>query len=113
MSAFHGFPPKPPYYAVIFPNTRTGDDAEGYAATAKRMVELATEQPGFLGMDSVRDVEGHGITVSYWETLEAIQAWRDQPEHLDAQTQGRESWYAQFDVHIARVERAYGFLKDD
>ena len=55
--------PTPPYYAVIFSSHKT-DDTEGYAETAARMVELAAEQPGFLGVESVRkdlgrDYENH------------------------------------------------------
>lgn len=101
--------PKPPYYAVIFPNRLSGEDLEGYAAMAARMVELAQSQPGYLGMDSARDADGRGITVSYWTDLDAIAAWRDVPEHREAQALGRSKWYAKFDVHIAKVERSYGF----
>jgi heme-degrading monooxygenase HmoA len=32
---------------------------------ADHMVALASEQPGFLGVESVRDGNGLGITVSY------------------------------------------------
>ena len=97
--------PAPPYYAVIFTSLRTeGDD--GYGAMAQRMVELAAQQPGFLGVESVRD--GLGITVSYWADLASIAAWKAAAEHLDAQRQGREKWYAGFKIRIARVERDYG-----
>ena len=97
--------PAPPYYAVIFTSLRTeGDD--GYGAMAQRMVELAAQQPGFLGVESVRD--GLGITVSYWADLASIAAWKADAEHLDAQRQGREKWYAGFKIRIARVERDYG-----
>ncbi len=97
--------PEPPYYAVIFTNLRTeGDD--GYGETAERMVELAQQQPGFLGMESVR--EGLGITVSYWSDLDAIKHWKANLEHLEAQKLGRERWYAAFKTRIAKVERDYG-----
>ncbi len=97
--------PAPPYYAVIFTSLRTeGDD--GYGAMAQRMVELAAQQPGFLGVESVRD--GLGITVSYWADLASIAAWKADAEHLDAQRQGRAKWYAGFKIRIARVERDYG-----
>ncbi len=76
---------------------------------AERMVELATQQPGCLGYDSVRDDDGQGITVSYWKSLDDIQAWKSHPEHLLAQSLGREKWYTEFDIHIARVERFYHF----
>ena len=101
--------PKPPYYAVIFTNLRTETEAD-YQATAVRMEELAATQPGFLGIESVR--EGLGITVSYWDSLESIAGWKAQAEHLQAQHSGREKWYRNYKVRIARVERDYGFGPD-
>ncbi|MBI5914680.1 MAG: antibiotic biosynthesis monooxygenase [Bacteroidetes bacterium] len=100
--------PPPPYYAVIFSSLRT-DVAEGYAETAQRMLELAAEQPGYLGVEGVR--EGLGITVSYWESLEAIRHWKQQTEHLIAQQKGRTDWYAAYKTRICKVERDYGFEK--
>ncbi|MFC3852270.1 antibiotic biosynthesis monooxygenase family protein [Salinispirillum marinum] len=97
--------PEPPYYAVIFTNLRTDGD-NGYGAMADRMVQLAAEQPGFLGIESVR--EGIGITVSYWESLEAIKHWKRNAVHLEAQRLGHERWYSTFKVRIAKVERDYG-----
>lgn len=98
--------PEPPYYAVIFTSTRS-DDTDEYAATAQRMVELAAEQAGFLGIESVR--EELGVTVSYWRDLESIRLWKANVEHLRAQRMGRDQWYASYKVRIARVERDYGF----
>ena len=98
--------PKPPYYAVIFSNHRTVED-NGYAKMAERMVELAAQQPGFLGIESVRD--DLGITVSYWKDLESIKAWKANSEHQIAQKNGRKLWYESFKVRISKVERDYGF----
>jgi len=101
--------PEPPYYAVIFTSVRTPADPEGYEQMAERMVELAQEQPGFLGVESARGADGLGITVSYWASEAAIRQWREHAEHLVAQQRGRSEWYAQYELRIARVERAYGF----
>ena len=98
--------PTPPYYAVIFTSLRT-DVVEEYSDTATRMVELAHEQPGFLGVESAR--EGVGITVSYWDSLEAIRAWKQQAEHRMAQQTGRDRWYESYKTRICKVERDYGF----
>lgn len=95
--------PCPPYYAVIFRSQRTEIDA-GYAATAQRMEDLAADRPGFLGIDSVRDANGLGITISYWSSLEAIAAWNAHAEHQEAQARGRAEWYRSFDLKICRVE---------
>ncbi|PNB41697.1 hypothetical protein C1X64_38640, partial [Pseudomonas sp. GW456-E7] len=58
---------EPPYYAVIFSSVRSENDP-GYGETAERMVSLAADQPGFLGVESVREAGGRGITVSYWDS---------------------------------------------
>jgi heme-degrading monooxygenase HmoA len=99
--------PQPPYYAVIFTSLRTEGD-RGYERTAERMLELASQQPGYLGFETARGSDGVGITVSYWESLEAIAAWRNHAEHRLAQAQGRATWYAEYAVRIAKVEREYG-----
>lgn len=103
--------PKPPYYAVIFTSQHTGQDEEGYENTGERMAALAETMPGFLGVVSTRNSEGFGITVSYWESEEAIRHWKANAEHTAARAQGRANWYEQFAVQVARVERAYGFTR--
>jgi heme-degrading monooxygenase HmoA len=102
--------PEPPYYAVIFTNQRRAGD-DGYAETADRMVELASQQPGFLGAESVRGTDGLGITVSYWASEEAIAAWKMNAEHSVARKHGRDRWYAGFELRVAKVERAYGMQR--
>ena len=101
--------PSPPYYAVIFTNLRTDID-EGYGEMADEMVRLAELQPGYLGHESVRN--GLGITISYWQSLEAIKNWKANTDHLVAQKYGREKWYAAFKTRIALVERDYGFERE-
>ncbi len=107
MPPFFARTPEPPYYVVIFTSRRTAADA-GYGETARRMLELAAAQPGFLGVESVRDGDGQGITVSYWASAEAIAAWKANIEHRVAQDEGRHTWYEHYEVRVARVERAYG-----
>lgn len=100
--------PAPPYYAVIFSSRRTPEDAAGYGEASARMVELAAGMPGFLGVESARDAEGFGITVSYWADEEAIRRWKAHAEHAIIRERGRWLWYRHFEVRVARVERAYG-----
>ena len=100
---------QPPYYAVIFTSTRTGVE-KGYSEMAAKMIELAKLQPGFLGVESVR--EEIGITVSYWKDLESIKNWKENMDHSVAQKMGRNVWYINYKVRIAKVERDYDFLKE-
>jgi heme-degrading monooxygenase HmoA len=97
------------YYAVIFTSQRAPED-KGYADMADRMLELAAQQPGFLGVESAR--QEIGITVSYWENLESIANWKRHTEHRLAQARGRETWYDSYTVRIAKVEKEYSFFQD-
>lgn len=105
--------PPPPYVAVIFTSQRvtaaaqTGDD-DGYAAMADAMDAQAKLQPGYLGIESARDADGFGITVSYWRTSEDARACKRVAEHSAAQRLGRERWYRAYRVRVAEVGRAYG-----
>ena len=99
--------PKTGYYAVIFSSIRTPGD-QGYDAMAARMMELAAQQPGYLGVESARGEDGLGITVSYWESEVAIQRWKQNAEQQVAQAGGRSTWYAHYELRVAKVERSYG-----
>ncbi|RED64919.1 antibiotic biosynthesis monooxygenase family protein [Cohnella lupini] len=94
------------YYAVIFTSLRTEGD-NGYGRMADRMAELASKQPGFISVESVRDSSGTGITVSYWESLEAIRDWKKNEAHQVAQEKGKQDWYESYKVRICKVEREY------
>lgn len=98
--------PKPPYYAVIFTSERT-EEVEGYSDTSERMINLAKQQDGFLGIESAR--ENLGITVSYWKDLESIKKWKLNTEHLVAQKNGKTIWYKNYKTRICLVERDYEF----
>src|SRR5687767_9064754 len=99
----------PPYFSVIFTSERTDVDNSGYAVAAARMEELATVQPGYLGIESARGADGVGITVSYWSSLEAIRAWREHAEHRVTQEMGKSHWYQWYRLRIARVEAEAAF----
>lgn len=97
--------PVPPYYAVIFTSVRTDGD-NGYGNAAKRMLDLASKQPGFLGFETAR--QEIGVSVSYWSSLEAIKAWKENAAHRETQKQAKD-WYSSFRVRVCRVEKEYGF----
>jgi heme-degrading monooxygenase HmoA len=104
--------PEPPYYVVVFSSLRREGD-HGYGATADRMVELAAQQPGFLGVETVRGEDGFGITVSYWATEDDIRNWKRHAEHAAARDRGRREWYEHFELRIGKVERAYSGPRGD
>lgn len=99
------------YYAVIFTSQRTEQDGDSYGKMADLIDALAQQQPGFIRVESVRNEEGKGITVSYWESLEAIQAWKDNAKHLTAQQLGKDKWYTNYKVEICQMIKDYSFAK--
>lgn len=100
------FTPSPPYYAVIFTSITTDEDS-GYTEMAHYMEKLVINQAGYLGHDSARSEVG--ITVSYWDSLEAISKWKNHLDHQIAQEKGKEKWYASYRIRVCLVEREYGF----
>ena len=101
--------PNPPYYAVIFTSIRSEGD-NGYAEMADRMVELARQQDGFLGVETARNEIG--ITVSYWRDLDSVRRWKEQSEHEVAQKKGRKEWYQSFKIRVSKVEYDYSFEEE-
>lgn len=102
--------PEPPYYAVSFTSLHS-DSLEGYQAELDTISALAVKQPGFLGIESARSEEGLGITIVYYDSLEAIDGWRRNEDHQRAKARGRESWYDRYILRIARVEKAVDFKR--
>jgi len=100
--------PKPPYYAAIFTSINAGVDHTEHVEMSARMMEIASNIDGYLGIEPARNNDGTGVAVSYWRDLEAIKAFAHDPEHRTAKKLGRDVWYDHYMIRIALVERAYG-----
>lgn len=103
------------YTAVVFTSQRRrtpAADTDGYAEMAVRMEELARRQPGFRGLESVRNTDGLGITVAYFDSDQHARDWKQHPEHLEAQRLGRDRWYEWYELRVASVEREYGWRRE-
>ena len=102
-------------WTVSFANGRpvgdSGSSNDGYAETGDEMTMLAAQQPGFIGVDSVRDSDGVGITVSRWSSIAAMVSWRKVVSHQQAQARGRERWYSWYRSDVARVDRTSEFKR--
>ena len=92
-----------PYYAVVFHSIRTSGD-NGYGDMANKAVQAAENQEGFLGAESVRGEKGEGITVSYWASMESIEAWKNNALHMAGKQKGVEEWYENYAIRICKVE---------
>lgn len=97
-------------YVVIFRATARVLD-EDYVTTATLLREMALRDFGCREFHAVTAGDQE-IALSYWTDLTAITAWKAQVEHLAAQRLGRERWYSNYHVQIARIGRDYSFPKD-
>jgi uncharacterized protein len=88
----------------------TGSESDGYGEMGDAMEELARVQPGFIGVESARNADGVGITVSRWSSVAAMVQWRRVAAHQDAQREGRSRWYRWYRSDVARVDRTAEFL---
>ena len=98
--------PVPPYYVVIFTSQRTAEN-NGYAHMAGRLLELAAQHPGFMGLECARRPDGFGITLYYWKTAEAVTAWRASLKEYLNQGNRQNAWYEHYELRVAKVEQLY------
>lgn len=102
--------PQPPYWAVIFSTRRNRQPGDQFDETDQRMMALAAQQAGYLGVETAfTDI---GITVSYWADEDSIAAWKRNADHAFAQYEGRTRWYDAYELRVARVERAHSFVRE-
>ncbi len=99
--------PTPPYYTVVFTSIRTAVQ-EGYSELNDELWVDAQKLDGFIGADSLRNEEGFGITVLYFKNMKTIKEWSRYQKHVGAKKLGKEKWYKNYSVRIAKVELEYG-----
>ncbi|MDH5610407.1 MAG: antibiotic biosynthesis monooxygenase [Cyclobacteriaceae bacterium] len=98
-----------PYYAVIFSSQRTDKDHQHYEEMAEGMLKIVEEFDGYLGCESYRNLDGKGVTISYWQSLNEIQYWKDNLAHRAVQRMGRDKWYSSYTVRVCKIEKEYSF----
>lgn len=96
--------PQKDYYAVIFISERT-DNLQGYSEMDELTIELAQQINGYLGYESIKNAN-KGIFISYWESMEAINTWRNNHVHQLAKEKGIKEWYNFYLSQICKVEHS-------
>ena len=100
-------------YAVIFRSVRTPDWEELYQEHSAKMESLVKNINGYISHHGHRDSDTReGVTISYFESLEAIQEWREHPEHKATQELGKSHFYERYEIEVVKVEREYGWVRE-
>ena len=102
---------KDTYYAVIFSSHKNSDN-QAYLAMSDLLEKKLKSYQGLLGIESIRNKDGFGITISYWESMDSIQSWKVDQDHMQAKAQGRALWYKDYMIRIAKVESQNYFIHE-
>jgi heme-degrading monooxygenase HmoA len=94
--------------ALFLTRLRADADTAAYGALGERMVELVQQSPGFDSMEFYSSDDGAELMIARFESREALDAWRANPEHLEAQRAGRERFFAQYRIEICDLVRTHG-----
>ena len=96
--------------AVIFEVWPRPEHKQDYLDLAASIRPALEAIDGFIGIERFESLYEPGkiLSVSFFENEEAVTAWRNTPEHRDAQRLGRQQYFADYRLRIAEVSRDYG-----
>jgi heme-degrading monooxygenase HmoA len=96
-------------FVLVFRSHPAPGNDDEYAAISRRMIELASAMPGFVSFKTFTAADGERVSIVEFESDQAAAAWREHPEHQQAQRRGREAFYQSYSIQVCREVRRYGF----
>lgn len=90
---------------------RTDIDAQDYQATRARMMDLVGKIPGFVSYKTFRADDGETLAIAKFNSEDALEAWRNHPEHVAVQRRGHEEFYESYWIQVCRTARDYGWSR--
>ncbi len=94
---------------VLFRSRLAAPDDPDYAALAPKIVALAKQSPGFVSFEMFSGRDGERLSVIEFDSLEAVDTWRNHPEHLEAQRLGQDRFYSEYHLQVCEQSRSYSF----
>lgn len=88
---------------TVFRSRLRSGIGEEYRPVLDRMLELARAMPGFVDIKTFTADDGERVSIVTFESRQTHTAWRDHPEHREAQRQGREKFYEEYSVQVCEV----------
>lgn len=98
--------------AVIFEVTPAEGKQSGYLDIAAEMRPLAEQIEGFISVERFRSLTEPDklLSLSFWESEDAVAEWRRLAAHRSAQQKGRAGIFSDYRLRIAHVLRDYGMF---
>jgi heme-degrading monooxygenase HmoA len=91
---------------------KEGIDEQALTTMGERMYALASTMPGFISYKDFVAADGENVSIVEFDSMEALAAWRDHPEHREVQAQGRQDFFANYQVQVCAPLRSYRFDVD-
>ncbi|HEY4784996.1 MAG TPA: alpha/beta fold hydrolase [Bacteroidales bacterium] len=98
--------------AVIFEVIPAEGYKDEYLNIALRLKPELEKLKGFISIERFQSIYHPEkiLSLSFWESEEAIQEWRNLEKHRSAQSKGREYIFKDYHLRIAQVVRDYGMF---
>lgn len=90
---------------TVFRSRLTPGAEDEYGPMARRMSELARAVPGYISHKGFVADDGERVTIVEFESEEALQAWRVDPEHAQAKRAGIKRLFSEYSFQVCRVVR--------
>ena len=102
-------------YLIIFEVYPHPSQKDRYFELAAQLREELVKQPGFVQVERFQSLvdEGKILSLSSWESVEAIAGWRNHAEHMVVQEEGKARIFESYRLRVAKVVRDYGFSSSD
>jgi heme-degrading monooxygenase HmoA len=100
-------------YAVIFKSKRQDGNGDLYYEHNNLLEEKIKSLPGYIKHSGVRNPETRqGVTIAYFNSLEAIDKWRKDEEHMAAKKLAKSDFYENYSVEITEVIDSYSWDRE-
>jgi len=98
-------------YVIIFEVYPHASQKDRYFELAAQLRESLVKQPGFIQVERFQSLinEGKILSLSSWESEEAIAGWRAHAEHMVVQKEGKDRIFDSYRLRVAQVIRDYDF----
>jgi heme-degrading monooxygenase HmoA len=96
---------------TIFRSRLRLEHNEEYERWAARMDDLAARMPGFISIKTFNAGDGERVSIVEFESEETMRAWREQPDHRQAQELGKKLFYSEYRIQVCQPVRDYCFPK--
>lgn len=94
---------------VLFEVTIKKENMDDYLALAAELKSELAKAKGFVRSERFSSLvnEGRLLSLSVWESEDAVAEWRNQVQHRNGQQLGRESIFESYNITVASAIRSY------